>query len=51
MLMNGETGGENSEIKIETGEAGEAKRNTQQVEPFHALTTNAFPNTVEISIG
>ncbi|MEY2491833.1 MAG: hypothetical protein QOH24_784 [Verrucomicrobiota bacterium] len=36
MLMNGQTGGENREVKIDAGKTGESERNAQQIESFHA---------------
>lgn len=36
VLVDGETGRENREVKVDAGEAGEAERDTEKVEPLHA---------------
>ena len=41
MLMDGETGDENGEVKIEAGETGEAERDAQQAKSFHARISDA----------
>ena len=41
MEMNGEAGGENGEVKINSGEAGQAKGNAEKVEFFHAKIIGA----------
>ena len=41
MLVDGETGYENSQVKIEAGETGEAERDAQQAKSFHARISDA----------
>ena len=41
VLMDGEAGDENGQVKIEAGETGEAERDAQQAKSFHARISNA----------
>jgi hypothetical protein len=41
VLMDGEAGDENGQVKIKAGETGEAERDTQQAKSFHARISDA----------
>ena len=41
MLVDGETGHEDGEVKINPGETGQAERNAQKVKSFHAEISGA----------
>jgi hypothetical protein len=41
MEMNGEAGGENGQVKIDAGEAGQAERDGKKVKLFHARNISA----------
>jgi hypothetical protein len=40
MEMNGEPGGENGEVKVDAGEAGEPERHAQEVESIHGAISD-----------
>jgi hypothetical protein len=40
MEMNGEPAGENGEVKIDAGEAGEPERHAQEIESIHGAISD-----------
>jgi hypothetical protein len=44
--MDGEASGENREIKVDAGEAGQAERNSEKVKLLHAENMRVTPANV-----
>ncbi len=49
MEMNGEAGGENRQVKIDAGEAGQAERDGKKVKLFHVRNIGAAESLSRVS--